>query len=211
MEKKVEVCITSSTMAITMGQAIAAPSTINRAYKDAQNKVRIVNRAGKQVAFFPGTRARDLCLSHDRTTQAWIVRVFGNDQLTLYRNHKTHIIQCAGVISNFRFVNQGRQACIDCGGAHFAGEEILYDTATHAKLASVDQGTVILGQRPPWSQNSDYSSTHHAFVATEEPKQCTTNPFPSSASTPRPTTAAPSSPPRPAPSSWAVKPPSRAT
>lgn len=47
---------------------------------------------------------------------------------------------------------------IDCGGLHFAGREILYDTATLKQVDSVDEATVPVKERPDWSYSSpDFS------------------------------------------------------
>jgi hypothetical protein len=49
------------------------------------------------------------------------------------------------------FLRDGNQVAIDCGGKHFAGREILYDTRTGKELASFDEADVPMNQRPQWS------------------------------------------------------------
>ena len=61
-------------------------------------------------------------------------------------------------IREFWFWKDGSRIAIDCGGSHFAGRELLYDSATLKQLDSFDQAVVPLGKRPEWSSSRDTRS-----------------------------------------------------
>jgi hypothetical protein len=68
----------------------------------------------------------------------------GSEELMIYRNEKISSIKCAPFIRDYWFWQNGRQGVIYCGGRHFAGNEILYDSRTLKELASFYQGDVPL-------------------------------------------------------------------
>lgn len=47
------------------------------------------------------------------------------------------------------------QIAYDCGGMHFAGNEVLFDTRTLKEIAHFHQGDVDLDKRPAWSSDKD--------------------------------------------------------
>jgi hypothetical protein len=104
-----------------------------------------------------------LKLAPDNETVAWLALNTwkaegdgrpGSEELVIYRNGKLASIKCTPFIRDYWFWQNGSQIAIDCGGRHFAGRELLYDTRTLRELASFDQAEVQLEKRPDWS-NSD--------------------------------------------------------
>ena len=63
--------------------------------------------------------------------------------------------KCEPFIRQFWFWMKGRRVGIDCGGAHFAGHEILYDVDTLKPIASFDQAHAQEAKPPRWSISSD--------------------------------------------------------
>ncbi|NVM78192.1 hypothetical protein FHW83_004016 [Duganella sp. SG902] len=88
--------------------------------------------------------------SPDGKSAAWQVK---DDEIRLYRNGETRSLKCGPFIREFWFWKDGSQIAIDCGGSHFAGREILYDSATLKQLDSFDQAVVPLEKRPEWSSS----------------------------------------------------------
>lgn len=88
--------------------------------------------------------------SPDGKTAVWQVK---DDEVRLYRNGRTRSIKCGPFIREFWFWQDGARIAIDCGGSHFAGREILYDSATLKQLDSFDQAEVPLERRPEWSSS----------------------------------------------------------
>jgi hypothetical protein len=118
---------------------------------DEAGRVHLLTSAGKHLRLAgPAANAQ---LAPDGDSAAWIVP--GAGELRLYRHGKTRAIKCEPVIRDFWFWKNGSRIAIDCGGSHFAGREILYDSATLKQLESFDQATVPTEKRPEWSSSSD--------------------------------------------------------
>lgn len=117
------------------------------AYFDKTYNVQIVDIAGKRIHIKSDRSSKDLKLSPDHRTVAWVTSENGTEQLHIYRERKSGLIRCAQLIRSYWFVKQGDQIAIDCGGTHFAGQESLYDTATRKKIDSFDQAITPLGER----------------------------------------------------------------
>jgi hypothetical protein len=103
-------------------------------------------------------------LAPDNETVAWLVKngwtegsdTFpGPERLFIHRNGKTRTIECEPFIRGYWFWARGRQVAIDCGGLHFAGNEILYDTRTGKVIDQFYQGAVPIEQRPPWADGDN--------------------------------------------------------
>lgn len=96
-------------------------------------------------------------LSADAHSVAWLPRDAAQpdaetNALFMRRDGVTRTIRCEPVIRDFWFVDGARRIAIDCGGRHFAGREILYDTVTLKVLESFDQAKVPSSARPAWAE-----------------------------------------------------------
>jgi hypothetical protein len=140
--------------------------TASRAYLDAEGNVRRVSAAGLVTKLTTNGRALRPAMAPDGKTVAWLVNetwmedgrsMSGASKLVLYRDGQRRTISCEPFIRDFWFWKRGTRVAIDCGGAHFAGSEILYDGRTLKKLATVDTAVVPPGERPLWSKsNKDF-------------------------------------------------------
>lgn len=145
-------------------QAPAQAQTLKRAYLDDRQRVRLVTAAGKEIKIDSMGYGGEVKLSPAGDSAAWLVRRgaagnaasdFGSDELAIYRNGKVRSITCQPFIREYWYWRQGSRIAIDCGGAHFAGREILYDIKTLKQLETVDQASTPTERRPAWSASSD--------------------------------------------------------
>ena len=145
----------------TSGQAGAAG--LQRAYLDDHQNVHVVTAAGKDVKLSAHGHRSNASLAPDGETAAWLVQYKdaapgttepGAGELVLYRHGRARSIKCAPYIRQYWFWMQGRFVGIDCGGNHFAGREILFDTITLKRVATFSQAEVAVEQRPSWSSSS---------------------------------------------------------
>lgn len=150
-----------SLLLLISAQAISA--TIEKAYLDSQNNVHLLDRNGKDVKITKDRKASEVSLSPDHRTIAWLIKEkektdegveMGPSKLVIYRDGKARTIQCQPFIRGYWFWKNGTQFAIDCGGEHFAGREILYDTESLKILESFHQADIPLEKRPDWS-NAD--------------------------------------------------------
>lgn len=142
----------------------AHAETLKQAYLDDSQHVHLVTAAGKEVKIDSIGFGGEVKLSPAGDSAAWLVRhgaagdeasEAGSDELAIYRNGKVRSIKCQPFIREYWYWRQGSRIAIDCGGAHFAGREILYDSKTLKQLETFDQATVPTGQRPTWSSSGD--------------------------------------------------------
>jgi hypothetical protein len=151
------------TLLLAGGQFVAA-SGLNRLYIDEAQNVHVVTKAGKDVRVSKGGGATKATLSPDGETAAWLVSPArpaegeaeaGTSELAIYRSGRMRTIRCEPFIRDYWFWRKGSRVAIDCGGAHFAGREILYDAKTLKRLDSFEQAMVPTDKRPAWSASSD--------------------------------------------------------
>lgn len=138
--------------------------TLRQVYLDKKNNVHVVNASSHDLQITETGDATSLKLSPNNETVAWLVMnkwiAEGDTQpqseeLKIYQNKQTRSIKCSLFIRDFWFWFNGDQIVIDCGGRHFAGWEILYDTKSLKKIASFDQDEVPLENRPEWSRGDE--------------------------------------------------------
>lgn len=137
---------------------------LKSAYLDKRNNVHLVTQKGEHRQVTNKGNASLLKFAPDKETVAWLALNTwtaegdgkpGSEELVIYRNGKTASIKCTPFIRDYWFWKNGSQIAIDCGGRHFAGRDILYDTKTLKELESFDQAEVPLERRPDWSNNDD--------------------------------------------------------
>ncbi len=143
--------------------------SIKDAYLDKANNVHIVDTDGQDAQVTTTGNILDVKKSTDGATVAWRVADAqgsapdgsdadfanrGSHQVVVYRGGKTGSIECMPFIRDYWFWKRGTRIGIDCGGMHFAGTEILYDSSTLKQIDSVDDVTVPMEKRPEWSNSS---------------------------------------------------------
>jgi hypothetical protein len=146
----------------------AAPARSNaeklkRAYLDDKQNVHVVTARGHHTQVTNKKNSAELKLAPDNETVTWLVMNNwtaegdigpGSEELVIYRNEKVTSIKCGPFIRDYWFWKNSNQIAIDCGGRHFAGREILYDTKTMKEASRFDQNDVPMEKRPDWS-NAD--------------------------------------------------------
>jgi lipopolysaccharide export system protein LptA len=144
--------------------AHAEAQTLKKVYLDKQNNVHIITTQGNHQQITHENNATSIKLASDKETVAWLVMNTwiaqgddkpGSEELIIYRYGKASSVKCVPFIRDYWFWQSGAQVVIDCGGRHFTGHEILYDTKTLKELASFDQAEVPLEKRPEWSTGDD--------------------------------------------------------
>jgi len=142
----------------------AVAGTLKETYLDKKNNVHVITGNGRHQQITHMGNARKLKLANDGNTVAWLVMNAwvaegdikpGSEELVIYRDGKAASIKCTPFIRDYWFWQNGEKIAIDCGGRHFAGREILYDTRTLKELATFDQAEVPLEKRPDWSNGDD--------------------------------------------------------
>lgn len=144
--------------------ANANAEKLKRAYLDNKQNVHIVTARDHHAQLTHKGNSAELKLAPDNETLAWLVMNNwtaegdigpGSEELAIYRNGKIGSIKCSPFIRDFWFWKKGSQVVIDCGGRHFAGREILYDTTTLQEVSRFDQNDVPLEKRPDWSNGDN--------------------------------------------------------
>lgn len=135
--------------------------TLRRAYLDKKNNVHVVNTLGNDLQITKTGGATSLKIATNNEIAAWLVinkwiaegdSEPQSEELKIYQNREIKSIKCSLFIRDFWFWLNGKKIAIDCGGRHFAGWEILYDTKSLKKIASFDQNEVPSEKRPDWSR-----------------------------------------------------------
>jgi hypothetical protein len=159
--RKLAALTASAALALALcAQARAA--ALKDAYVDDGGNVHVVTAAGKDLRV--GARASGAKVAPDGDSAAWMVMAAapaqgeseaGSNEVRVYRDGKSRAIKCEPFIRDFWFWKKGSRIAIDCGGSHFAGREILYDTKSLKLLESFNQADVPVEKRPDWSSSSD--------------------------------------------------------
>jgi hypothetical protein len=148
------------TLALFLPVSEAFGKNVRKAYLDQQENVHVITSDGKDQKLTYKGHAASLKLAPDNRTIGWLVlntwTAEGDDgpqseKLMIYHDGKLASIECGPFIRDYWFWKRGAQVVIDCGGRHFAGREILYDTRTMKEIASLDQAKVPLENRPDWA------------------------------------------------------------
>lgn len=147
---------------------VLAPPTsaesLKGVYIDHDNNVHVLTKEGKNRKVTHQRNACELKLAGDGRTAAWLILntlkvdsddIPGSQELIIYRDGKSASIKCTPFIRDYWFWRDGSQIVIDCGGRHFAGREILYDTGTLKELGIYDRTKLPIEKRPDWSSGDD--------------------------------------------------------
>ena len=154
----------ASTMLLLFLCTTANSETLKKAYLDSKGNVHLITEKGRHYQPSRKASATSIKLAPNNETVGWLVMnswippgetIPGAEELVIYREGKTSSIKCTPFIREFWFWKNGDQVAINCGGLHFAGREILYDTRSLKEVASFDEADVPLGSRPEWSSNDD--------------------------------------------------------
>jgi hypothetical protein len=142
----------------------ATSAELDRVYVDDKQNVHVVTVSGSDLQVTNGGHRAKPVLSPDGKTAAWLVNQTwiaagatesGASELVIYRHGRARSIKCEPFIRDYWFWKRGSRIAIDCGGAHFAGHEMLYDVRTLRKLDSFEQATTPPDKRPAWSASGD--------------------------------------------------------
>lgn len=141
--------------------------TLTAARLDSKHNVHVITTQGLRRQITHDGRAMAPRLAPDKLTVGWLVTnpsltighgKPGSEILAVYRNGKYTFIRCGPLVRQYRFWRNGSEVAIDCGGEHFAGREILYDTRTGKELARFDEADVPMDERPQWADVDASSS-----------------------------------------------------
>lgn len=141
----------------------AEAESIKNIYIDGHHNIHIIDNQGKNSRITSDNRNSNPKISADGSTAAWLVsgRVTRSNEesspseLAIYKNGKIRLIRCEPFIRDYWFLKKGEQVAIDCGGLHFSGQEILFDTNTLKMMESFEQAIIPSDKRPSWSHSSD--------------------------------------------------------
>lgn len=137
---------------------MACADKIQRLYLDAEHNVHAMLDGGKDLVLTTTGDAIQPLLSVDKSTAGWLraSKDFpaASSDLTIYRDGHQYTLSCEPFIRDFWFLSHGTQVGIDCGGLHFAGQEMLYSIPSMKKLASFSQWLLPIDKRPVWSRDS---------------------------------------------------------
>jgi len=143
---------------------IADAGGLKKAYLDSKGNVNVITGEGKHQRLTHEGNVTSLKLAANNETVGWLVKnswmppgekIAGSEELVIYQHEKAVSIKCTPFIRDFWFWQNGSQVAINCGGLHFAGREILYDTGSLREVSSFDEADVPLNSRPDWSNNDE--------------------------------------------------------
>lgn len=105
-------------------------------------------------------RPEDVIVASNRGAAMWGVRDEHENivRLHVFSNGRIRVAECRPLVRDYWFVGAGELIGVDCGGAHFAGKEILYTTARLQKVDEFDQASVPPNRRPSWSASRGNAS-----------------------------------------------------
>lgn len=144
--------------------SISNAEKLKQVYLDDKQNVHIVTARGHHIQVTNKKNSSEVKLAPDKETVAWLVLNNwtaeddirpGSEELVIYSSGKVKSIKCRPFIRDYWFWKNGNQVAIDCGGRHFAGREILYDSKTLKEVSRLDQNDVPLEKRPDWSNGDN--------------------------------------------------------
>ena len=133
-----------------------------RAHADGQ-KVAIATSTGKHIIVREKYQVREVRIAPNGMAAAWLLEDIsmepsdekGSGTLVVYRKGKRRPIACGQLIRDYWFWEKGQKIAYDCGGRHFAGNEVLFDTRTLKELERFNQSEVPPEKRPEWSASGN--------------------------------------------------------
>lgn len=144
--------------------ALLLPARASAAdFKQAQasgKQLRLTTASGKVVTIKEHHAVRALRLAPDGMAAAWLLDDEVSDSpagaryaatLVVYRKGQRATLACKQAIRAYWFVQQGKHIAFDCGGHHFDGDDVLFDTVTLKEIERFHQADVPSEKRPPWS------------------------------------------------------------
>lgn len=144
-------------------QASATAADFRQAHGRGK-QVSMITTAGKVITIREKYPVREVRMAPNGMAVAWLLvditleepaGEVGAATLVVYRKGKRHAVECRGLIRDYWFWQRGKKIAYDCGGRHFAGDEVLFDTRTLKEIDHFSQAEVAPDKRPPWSSSSD--------------------------------------------------------
>ena len=139
----------------------ASSDSIQKIYIDrAKNVHVVVGGQDRQLTTQGG--AVDASVSENMKFAAWLTLnswvAPGESEpspslISVFHDGRVQSVGCGAFIREYWFWRGGVYVAIDCGGLHFAGEEILYDARSLRKVDSFYQVEIPLEKRPEWSSS----------------------------------------------------------
>jgi hypothetical protein len=116
-------------------------------------QVKVVGTTGKVITVREKYPVRDARVAPNGMAAAWLLIDEEAEAATLvvYLKGKRRTVQCNQLIREYWFWEQGGKIAYDCGGRHFAGNEVLFDTRTLKEIARFHQADIPIEKRPAWS------------------------------------------------------------
>ncbi len=148
------------------GALLLQSTSIAADYKAANTRgkqVQLMTTVGQTIKMRENYVVHDARVAPDGMTAAWLLQDVVTDEstnergastLVVYRAGKRRTLSCGQLIREYWFYQQGQQIAYDCGGRHFAGNEVLFDTRTLKELARFHQAEVPTEKRPSWSSSA---------------------------------------------------------
>lgn len=154
--------VTFVLLAAVMVQPSPKAADFRQAYASGK-QVTLVMTSGDVRKLREKYTVRDTRVAPDGMASAWLLADItleepagevGASTLVVYRKGKRRTVACGQLIREYWFVENGRKIAYDCGGRHFAGNEVLFDTRTLKEISRFHQSDVATDKRPAWSAAS---------------------------------------------------------
>lgn len=140
----------------------AQAADLSKIYVDKTKKVHVVLPSGQDKRLTKSGKALQASIAPNGDVAAWLVEnnwappgqtAPGSSALNIYRKGTLHTIKCEPFIRDYWFFEDGNKVVIDCGGLHFAGSEVLYDTSTLKEIDRYEPDRLAVKNRPPWGSD----------------------------------------------------------
>ena len=127
------------------------------------HKVEIATSTGKHIIVREKYPVREVRIAPNGMAATWLLEDIsmepsdekGSGTLVVYRKGKRRAISCGQLIRDYWFWEKGQKIAYDCGGRHFASNEVLFDIRTLKELERFHQAEVPPKKRPAWSASGD--------------------------------------------------------
>ncbi len=148
-----------------VGALLAHPNIHAADFKKAHargTQVKLVTTAGKTITVREKYPVREVRVAPDGKTVAWLLDdlspeeaagAVGAATLVVYSKAVRRTLPCPQLIRGYWFARAGKHIAYDCGGRHFEGQEVLFDTRTLKEIERFHQADVAPGKRPAWSSS----------------------------------------------------------
>lgn len=145
-----------------MNYSAAAAAELAKAHARGQN-AEIFTTSGKHIIVREKYPVREVRIAPNGMAAAWLLQDIameasdekGSGTLVVERKGRRRTIACGQLIRDYWFWENGQKIAYDCGGRHFAGNEVLFDIGTLKELEHVHQAEVPPQERPAWSASGD--------------------------------------------------------